>query len=112
MRTKAEVDPLLDEETLAAMAAAYLGGADHRTHLASPLYADLAGLPPLLIQVGTGEMLLDDAVRLADRARQAGVDVTLEPFEDLVHVFQVFTALPEARDAVDRVGAFVLKHAG
>ncbi|HMC42802.1 MAG TPA: alpha/beta hydrolase [Acidimicrobiales bacterium] len=111
MRTKVGVDPLIEEPMLADMAAAYLAGADARTPLASPLYADLAGLPPLLIQVGTAEMLLDDAVRLADRARQAQVDVTLEPFEDLVHVFQIFPALPEARDAVDRIGAFIVKHA-
>ena len=111
MRTKAGVDPLIEEPMLADMAAAYLAGTDARTPLASPLYADLAGLPPLLIQVGTAEMLLDDAVRLADRARQAQVDVTLEPFEDLVHVFQIFPALPEARDAVDRIGAFIVKHA-
>ena len=112
MTTKAGADPLIDREGLDQMAAHYLGGADARTPLASPLYADLAGLPPVLIQVGTAEVLLDDAVRLADRARQARVDVTLEPFEDLMHVFQIFPALPEAREAVDRIGAFVLKHAG
>src|SRR5438552_1164232 len=65
MTTKAGADPLIDREGLDQMAAHYLGGADARTPLASPLYADLAGLPPVLIQVGTAEVLLDDAVRLA-----------------------------------------------
>ena len=76
--TKAEVDPLIDKEMLEGMAAAYLGDRSRTTPLASPYYADLRGLPPLLVQVGTAEVLLDDSVRFADRAKEAGVDVTLE----------------------------------
>ena len=76
--TKAEEDPLIDKEMLEGMAAAYLGDRSRTTPLASPYYADLQGLPPLLVQVGTAEVLLDDSLRLADRAKEAGVDVTLE----------------------------------
>ena len=87
-----------------------MGDLDPRTPLAAPLYADLAGLPPLLIQVGTAEALLDDATRVAESARAAGVDVTLEPWDDMIHVWQIFAALlPEAREAIDRIGEFIRK---
>lgn len=106
--TKADADPVVKAETLRTMAGHYVGSGSSRAPLASPLYADLSGLPPLLIQVGTAEILLDDATRLAARARQAGVEVTLEPWEDMVHVWQIFAALlPEARQAIERVGEFV-----
>jgi acetyl esterase/lipase len=79
----------------------------------SPLRADLSGLPPLLIQVGTAETLLDDAVRLADRARNAGMDVRLEAWDDLVHVFQAFAPMvPEAVEAIDGIGRFVRERTG
>jgi monoterpene epsilon-lactone hydrolase len=111
MTSKAEVDPIVQKDLLVLMAATYLDGADPRSPLAAPLYADLAGLPPLLIQVGTAETLLDDATRLAERARAAGVDVTLEPWEDMFHVWQAFAAmLPEGQQAIDRIGAFVREH--
>lgn len=108
MTTKAAVDPMVQRDGLTKMAAMYLGGQNARTPLAAPLYANLSGLPPLLIQVGTAETLLDDSTRLAERARKAGVDVTLEPWEDMIHVWQVFAAmLPEGREAIERIGAFV-----
>lgn len=108
MRTKVDEDPMCDWPRLSRMAAFYLGEVDPRTPLASPLYADLRGLPPLLIQVGTAETLLDDATRLAERARAAGVDVALEVWPDMIHVFQAFAMLlPEARDAIDRIGGFL-----
>ena len=108
MTTKAAVDPMVQRDGLLKMAAAYLAGQDARTPLAAPLYANLTGLPPLLIQVGTAETLLDDSTRLAERARKAGVNVTLDPWEDMIHVFQAFaTFLPEARQAIDRIGEFV-----
>jgi acetyl esterase/lipase len=108
--TRAELDPLIDRDILVQMGQLYLGGLDPHTPLAAPLYADLAGLPPLLIQVGTAETLLDDAARLAEKANAAGVDVTLEPWEDMIHVWQIFAAqLPEARDAIDRIGDFIRK---
>jgi epsilon-lactone hydrolase len=108
MTTKAAVDPMVQRDGLLGMAAAYLAGQNARTPLASPLYADLSGLPPLLIQVGTAETLLDDATRLAERARKAGVTVTLEPWEDMIHVWQAFAmVLPEGQQAVERIGEFV-----
>ena len=94
------------------LAETYLGGADPRTPMAAPLYADLMGLPPLLIQVGTAERLLDDATRLAERARLAGVDVVLEPWEDMIHMWHFFPMLPEGQHAIDRIGEFIRKHTG
>jgi len=113
MTAKAAVDPMVQRDGLLKMAAMYLAGKDPRTPLAAPLYADLGGLPPLLIQVGTAETLLDDSTRIAERARKAGVNVTLEPWEEMIHVFQVFAAmLPEGRQAIDRIGEFVRQHVG
>ncbi|MGC1678659.1 MAG: alpha/beta hydrolase [Candidatus Binataceae bacterium] len=111
MTSKAKADPIVQKDGLLQMAAAYLHGKDPRSPLAAPLYADLSGLPPLLIQVGTAETLLDDSTRLAERARKSGVNVTLEPWEDMVHVWQVFAPmLDEGQQAIDKIGAFVLKH--
>jgi len=108
MTTKQDVDPMVERHGLLRAAQAYLGGADPRAPLAAPLYADLRGLPPLLIQVGTAETLLDDSVRLAERARAAGVDVVLEPWEDMIHVWQAFVPLlPEAEQAIARIGSWV-----
>ncbi len=104
-------DPLLTRETVEGMATAYMQGQDLRQPTASPLYADFSNFPPLLIQVGTRELLLDDATRVAKRARDAGVDVTLEKGEGLIHVWHLFgPEIPEAIDAIDRIGAFVRKH--
>jgi len=89
---------------------AYLQGKDPRTPLA-PLYADLKGLPPLLIQVGDAETLLDDANRIADRAKAAGVQVKLEVWPEMIHVWQMFASfLPEGQQAVDVIGKFILDH--
>lgn len=108
MTTKAEVDPMTQREDILQLAKAYLGDADPRTPLAAPLYADLRGLPPLLIQVGTAEVLLDDATRLAERARSAGVDVALELWDDMFHMWHFFAAmLPEGQQAIDRIGEFI-----
>lgn len=113
MTTQAEADPMINREDVLEGARAYLNGAGPRTPLASPLYADLKGLPPLLIHVGTAEVLLDDATRLAERARSAGVDVTLEPWNDMIHVFQFFASmLPEAQQAIDRIGKFMRERTG
>jgi len=113
MTTKADVDPIVQKAGLLQMAAAYLGGKAPRTPLAAPLYADLSGLPPLLIQVGTAETLLDDASRLAERARKAGVTVSYEPWESMIHVWHLFAPmLDEGQQAIDRIGEFVRKQAG
>ena len=108
IKSKAAVDPMVQKDGLLQMAAAYLAGKDSRTPLAAPLYADLAGLPPLLIQVGTAETLLDDSTRLAERARKAGVKVTLEPWENMIHVWQVFAPmLEEGQQAIEKIGEFI-----
>ncbi len=104
-------DPMVSKGLIAAMAPAYLNGASPRTPLAAPLYADLRGLPPLLIQVGRREMLLDDSTRLALAARRAGVDVTLEVWPGMIHVWQIFASeLEEGREAVDRIGEYLRRH--
>ncbi len=111
MTTKAEEDPMVQREGIIRLGEAYLGGADARTPLAAPLYADLTGLPPMLIQVGTSETLLDDATRLAERAKEAGVDVTLEPWEEMIHVWQYYASMvPEAKKAVKDIGSFILQY--
>jgi monoterpene epsilon-lactone hydrolase len=111
MTAKATVDPIVQKAGLLQMAQAYLAGKDPRTPLAAPLYADLSGLPPLLIQVGTAETLLDDASRLAERARKAGVQVTYEPWENMIHVWHLFAPmLDEGQQAIERIGAFVQEH--
>jgi monoterpene epsilon-lactone hydrolase len=108
MDDRAAQDPVLSRETLSGMAALYLDGHDPADPLVSPLRGDLRGLPPLLVQVGTAEVLLDDSVRLADVARAAGVDVTLERYEGLIHVWQQNAAnAPEAQQALAHIGAFV-----
>src|SRR5262249_35209758 len=90
------------------MGPTYLNGADPRTSSASPLYADLHGLPPLLIQVSTGEPLLDDSVRFAAKAKEAGVDCTLQTWEGLPHVWHLYAwMLPEGREAIANIGDFV-----
>ena len=107
----AQEDARITLENLLRMAKAYLGEADPRTPLASPIHADLSGLPPLLIQVGAAEGLLDDAKRLAEHAKADGVDVVLETWNDMIHVWHNFAAvLPEGRQAIDRIGQFVQKH--
>jgi len=112
MTGKADVDPMVRYEGLVRMASLYLNGADPRTPLAAPLYADLNGLPPLLIHVGTAETLLDDAIRLAERAKAAGVEVTFESWDDMIHVWHLFAPLlPEGQQAVERVGAYVRERA-
>jgi acetyl esterase/lipase len=103
---------MVGKEGLTQMAAHYAGD-DLRHPLASPLYAELAGLPPLLIQVGTAETLLDDSTRLTQKAQAAGVDVTLEEWEDMFHVWHFFAAmLPEGQQAIDRIGEFVRQRTG
>jgi monoterpene epsilon-lactone hydrolase len=113
IRRNARADPMLNADDVPHLAARYLAGADPRHPYASPLYGDPAGLPPTLIQVGGDEILRDDAVRMAARMREAGVEVQLEIWPRMPHVFQSFVSiLPEARRAVAAVGAFVRRHTG
>ena len=105
---KTQHDPVLEVEGLKGMAGAYLGGTSPRTPSASPIYADLAGLPPLLIQVGSAEILLDDATRLAARAGAAGVKVRLDIWPEMFHVWHVYASvLDEGREALDEAAAFL-----
>jgi acetyl esterase/lipase len=97
---------------IARGASYYLGSADPRNPLASPLYADLAGLPPLLVHVGEDEVLLDDSTRLADRAREAGVEVDLKVWPVVPHCWQlVYAPMPEARQSIDEATAFLMRYA-
>ena len=89
----------------------YLAGKNPRAPLASPLYADLHGLPPLLIQVGSIETMLDDSTRLADLAKQAGVDARLEVWDDMPHVWHLYAPiLGEGQQAIERIGEFIREH--
>ena len=95
------------------MAKIFLGGKDPRAPLASPIHADLHGLPPLIMMVGSIEVLLDDSVRLSERARSAGVDATLEVWDDMPHNWHMYAhLLPEGQQAVERIGEFTRKHTG
>ncbi|MFJ6086928.1 alpha/beta hydrolase [Streptomyces sp. NPDC092369] len=106
--TKRDADPLLSRELLEPRVADYTAGQDAGLGLISPVFADLSGLPPLLVQVGSHEILLDDAVRLAQRAAAADVDVTLEVTPGAPHVFQAYgPLLDEATAALDSAGRFL-----
>ena len=113
MSGKAAVDPISQRDGLLALAAAYLAGANPRDPLAAPIYGDLSGLPPLLIQVGTRETLYDDAVRLANRANQAEVPTRFEPWREMIHVWHMFAPmLDEGQQAIEGVGAFIRENQG
>jgi monoterpene epsilon-lactone hydrolase len=103
----------LGVEFMQAYAGLYLGQESATNHFASPIHADLSGLPPLLIQAGGAEMLLADIVDFKDRAEAAGLDVTLQVWEEMVHAFQGFTLfLPEARQAIEAAGAYIRDRTG
>lgn len=106
MQGRLAADPMLSGDLLAPMATAYAGEAGLTDPGVSPLFGDLAGLPPLLVQVGDDEVLLDDSTRLAERAETVGVSVRLHVFEGAFHVFQMFPTLPESREALEEMGRF------
>jgi acetyl esterase/lipase len=111
MATKAAVDPLIQRPYLEQLAAAYLHGADPQGPMVSPMHADLRGLPPMLIQVGSAETLLDDAVRLAGVAGAADVPTTLRIWPDMIHAWHLFyQQLEGGRQALAEVGAFMRAH--
>ena len=113
METRATADPMVGKESLLVSAKTYLGGADARAPLAAPIYADLRGLPPILIQVGDAEVLLDDSTRLAGIAREAGVEVQMDVWDDMIHVWHLFAPmLPEGKQAISQAGEFIKKHTG
>jgi monoterpene epsilon-lactone hydrolase len=109
--TKSAADPLLSREALQARVADYTSGHDAALGLISPIFADLSGLPPLIIQAGTHEVLLDDAIRLARQAATADVEVTLDLTPGVPHVFQAYyQILDEATAALDRAGQLLSAH--
>lgn len=108
MDTKAGEDPMVNRDALNFFADLYVGGADKTEPLISPIFADLAGLPPLLVQVGTAETLLDDSRRLAMRARHQGVDVDYVEWQGMPHIWHIFAPLlQQSRDAVAELGRYM-----
>ena len=111
MTKNAKIDPMLSPDWSRQCAAAYLAGRDPEDPACSPLYASHAGLPPVLIQTGTDEIIVDDSMRFAERGRQAGVDVTLQVFEGLWHEFQIHAGLlREANQAIKQIANFLHAH--
>jgi len=111
VKTRAAVDPSVDQEGLLRMAKLYAGDRDHKNPLISPIHADYRGISPMLLQVGDSEILLDDSTRVAERAKAAGVKVELEVWPEMFHVWHAFAKiLPEGQQAIDRIGAYVLEH--
>ena len=106
-KTRADADPMVTPD-IRNMANLYLQGADPKNPLASPNFANLRSLPPLLIHVGRDEVLLDDSIKLDQKATADGVDSTLEIWEDMIHVWHAFhPMLPEGKQAIVRVGSFL-----
>jgi acetyl esterase/lipase len=111
MRTKDGADPLFSYDAMGWYAGRYLPAGDRSAPLASPVFAPLTGLPPLLIQVGSHEVLLDDAIRLAANAARDDVEVTLQVAPEGTHVFQLhFGALDEAGEAIAEIARFFQRH--
>jgi epsilon-lactone hydrolase len=110
-QSRAAADPIHQRSMILALAKNYLGeGGDPGNPLASPLYADLTGLPALLIQAGDRETVRDDATVLAAKARAAGVDAELQVFDGMIHVFQMFPEIPQAAEAIVAIAAFLRRH--
>ena len=110
--SKAEVDPLIHKEYLSELAAAYLPpGIDRKDPRVSPLFANFTGFPPMLIQIGSEETLLDDAIRLAARAGAADVAVTLEIWPHMIHAWPLWNAhVEDGRRALASAGSFIRAH--
>ena len=104
--TKARLDPIITRAYAERASAMYASAAERRNPLLSPHFADLRGLPPMLVHAGSIEVMLSDATRLADRAKEAGVDVTLRVWEGLFHVFHAAAFLPESRAAMREIGTW------
>ncbi len=111
--TRSAQDPMVQKAGLLWMAGMYLNGKDAKTPLAAPLHADLKGLPPVLVQVGTAETLLDDATRIAEKLHAAGGDVRLAVWPNMLHVFPLFAPiLSEGREGCIEIGAFIRSKTG
>ena len=104
----AKIDPFLKFYDLVFMAELYVGDNDPENPYISPLYAELHNLPSILIHVGTAEIIEDDSIRFAEKAKEAGVDVTIEVFDDMIHVFQAFSEwASEGQEAIEKIGEFI-----
>ncbi len=110
--TRAALDPIVSREGMQNLAQMYLGDRDRRAPLVSPTHAKLEALPPLFVQLGTREMQFDDVMLFGEKARRAGVSLDLEVWEGMVHVFQLFPVLPDAPQAIERLGAFLRSNVG
>jgi epsilon-lactone hydrolase len=111
VETRAAADPMVDKPGLLRMAKMYAGDHNPKNPLISPIHADYSGIPPMLIHVGDAEILLDDATRVTERAKAAGVKVELEAWPEMFHVWHVFAKiLPEGQQAIDRIGSYMLAH--
>jgi len=112
MTSRDAIDPMVHKPMILQMAQTYLGPKGNvRDPLAAPLYGDLSGLPPLLIHVGSRETLVDDSVRIAERAKKAGVPVELDIVEGQIHVWHIFASrLDEGEQSIQKLGAFIRKH--
>ena len=112
-QTRAAADPLVKTDDLDALAASYLQGGDLKSDTASPMFADLSGIAPLYIQVGDAEILLSDSLDFADKARSAGVEVKLDQYPGMIHMWPYFwPLLTEARDACNKLAAFCKEKLG
>jgi len=108
LRKNSKADPMLDAAQFPMIAKRYLGEADPHNPYISPLYGDAAGLPPTLIQAGSDEVLLDDAVRMAEAMCAAGCEIELDVWPKMPHVWHLYARiLPEGRQAIDRIGKFL-----
>lgn len=109
--TRADQDPWFDVSDMAVVASYYCPDESQwRNPLVSPVFANVSGLPPMLIQVGDDEILLDDSTRLAQKLEAAGIDVEIEVWPDMWHVFQMFVGkMPESRRAIEKIGAYINK---
>ena len=113
MESKKKVDFINNPEHMKTTAKLYAGDHDLKDPYISPLYADLKGFPPLLIQAAARDVLLNDATRLAERACKANVDVTLEVWDGMIHIFQLSAGfVPEARKAAENIATFLQQHIG
>lgn len=110
-KTRADLDPMIPAfEGVSPMAEWYLGGRPANDPMISQIFADLHGLPPILVHVGDHEVLLSDSTRYAEKAKAAGVDVTLKVWDEMIHVFQFFPMLPEGQQAIKEIGEWIQAH--
>ena len=107
MRSRAAVDPFTSHQALERAAAWYTNGTDPRSPRVSPVFADLRGLPPVLLQVGDDEILLSDSLHVAERIRRGAGRVELKVWDAMWHTWPMYVGLPEAEQALDQIGAFL-----